>query len=339
MDFAPSNYGTLGFPRALIDPVAKSLTWQNEDWDPALRFWTFGFDPLLTEWLKDQDPSLASITAAREFAKEHLAWKHNQGQLNTKKWLITADHLTWQTDVGFIRGEIDELFDLMEDDRDRYLPEIEAQADGLPAYMMAFLGIDSERRPWTIELIRCGLAIGNVVYMTYKELFRRVRPSTIAPGLVPPFGPPRHPSFPSGHAFLGHFIGLLLLEIPQVAEAFGEKDDPADDAAVGHPPTPDQMFKDPHAFNGPLMWLAERLGRNRERSGLHYPSDSRASRRLAGALWTMLTGKKTDNQDPAVGPVFTNDPAAPVVDTKTKAITLPALNLVLNRAKAEWVHS
>ena len=99
------------------------------------------------------------------------------------------------------------------------------------------------------------------------------------------------------------------------------------------------MFKDPHAFNGPLMWLAERLGRNRERAGLHYPSDSRASRRLAGALWTMLTGKKTDNQDPAVGPVFTNDPAAPVVDTKTKAITLPALNLVLNRAKAEWVHS
>ena len=99
----------------------------------------------------------------------------------------------------------------MEDDRDRYMAEINTQADGLASYFIALLWLDSERYPWTMELIRCGLAIGNVVYMNYKEMFRRVRPSTIAPGLVPPFGPPHHPSFPSGHSFLGHFIALLLL--------------------------------------------------------------------------------------------------------------------------------
>jgi hypothetical protein len=327
MDFAPSNYGIPGFPRALIDPIVNKLTWHNEDWDPALRFWTFGWDPLLTEWLKDQDPSLAAITAAREFAKEHPKGLYNEAVLEAKKWLIGADHLKWKNNLAAIRAEIDELFDLMEDDRDRYLAEIEVQADGLPAYMIAFLGIDSERRPWTIELIRCGLAIGNVVYMNYKELFRRVRPSTIAPGLVPPFGPPRHPSFPSGHAFLGHFIALLLLEIPEVAKAFGEKNDPANDAERGKPPSPDDLLTDARVFNGPLMWLAERLGKNRERAGLHYPSDSLASRRLAGVMWAMLTNRQTANQNLAMGPVVA------VAD----AITLPTLNLVLSRAKAEWV--
>jgi hypothetical protein len=316
-----------GFPRAIVDPVAEGLRWSNADWDPALRFWTLGFDPFLTEWLRDQDASLPSIQAAREFAAKHTLWRYAQGPLVAQKgWLDQTAHLDWQTSVAFVRREIDELFDLMEDDRDRYMGEINAQADGLPAYFIHFLGLDGERRPWTIELVRCGLAIGNLVYMNYKEEFRRVRPSRVAPGLAPPFGPPRHPSFPSGHSFLGHFIALLLLEVPEIARTYGEKNSPKNDAEKGHQPKPDEVMSLTHTFNGPLMWLAERLGRNRERAGLHYPSDSAASRWLAGAIWAMLTGRKTTNQTAGAGPVVA---AADAVDC-------PSLQLVLRRAKSEW---
>ena len=43
-----------------------------------------------------------------------------------------------------------------------------------------------------------------------------MRPSTLSPGLVPPFGPPRHLAFPSGHRSWA-FIALLLLAIPGIA--------------------------------------------------------------------------------------------------------------------------
>ena len=63
---------------------------------------------------------------------------------------------------------------LMQDDRDRYLEESDEQADGLADYMIAFIGASSGRHPWTIELVSCGLAIGNIAYMHYKAFFLRV---------------------------------------------------------------------------------------------------------------------------------------------------------------------
>ena len=35
----------------------------------------------------------------------------------------------------------------MEDDRDRYMAEINAQADGLPGYFIGFLRLDRSARP------------------------------------------------------------------------------------------------------------------------------------------------------------------------------------------------
>ena len=99
--------------------------------------------------------------------------------------------------------------------------EIELQADNGPDYIVAFIGANVARFPWTIELIDCGLSIGNIAYSYYKAHFKRVRPSFLCPGLAPPFGPPGHPSFPSGHSFLGHLMALLLLEIPGIWQRFG----------------------------------------------------------------------------------------------------------------------
>jgi len=212
----------------------------------------------------------------------------------------------------------------MEDDRDRWLAEINAQADGLAGYFISLLGADAERRPWTVHLIRCGLAIGNLVYMNYKAQFRRVRPSSIAPGLVPPFGPPRHPAFPSGHSFLGHFIALLLLEIPEVASVYGE---PGAGGVLRQAPLSDVMGT-AYVVKGPLLWLGDRLAKNRERLGVHYASDGLASRWLAGAIWALLTKSNK--------PLADSKPPAGTAVTAADFISCPSLDRVLRMARAEW---
>jgi hypothetical protein len=348
MDFAPNNYGDDPFPKA-IPRNAPDLKWQNEDWDPTLRFWSLGLDPNLVEWLRGEDASLRPTMAAREFAMEHKKWLFNEATLINKGWLSNDAHLAWKNGnqaqgtppLTEIQNEIDTLFRSMEDDRATYLGEIDAQADGLANYIMSFLWADSERRRHTVELIRCGLAIGNIFYMSYKAYFRRVRASTICPGLVPPFGPPRHPSFPSGHSFLGHFIALLLLEIDEIAAIFGEivpaipAGQPAPLPTVGQIPPMrgqaelDRVMSTAYQFNGPLLWLGDRLGKNRERAGLHYPSDSAASRWLAGAVWALLTMDSTQLAA-ATPPGAVNQVAA------DDLISCPTLRKVLRAAAAEW---
>ena len=196
-----------------------------------MRFSTLPFDPQLSQWLKAADPSLPSIMAAREFASQSSLWQGKRADLLGYGWVEALD-LAWQPndpssaadrDAAWnsILCEIQELQMLMQHDRDRYLPEIIEQADGLASYIIAFIDASQARYPWTIELINCGLAIGNISYFYYKQQFKRVRASTLCPCLTPPFGPPAHPSFPSRHSFLGHFIALLLLEIPALRQRYG----------------------------------------------------------------------------------------------------------------------
>ena len=119
--------------------------------------------------------------AAREFANEQKKWRvTDDNELVQRGWLDKQADLAWKDGIlpttppaQVIEAEIAQLFDMMEDDRDRYLSEIDGQADGLAAYIVSFLGIDGERKPHTIELIRCGLAIGNITYMNYKERSER----------------------------------------------------------------------------------------------------------------------------------------------------------------------
>jgi membrane-associated phospholipid phosphatase len=372
--------------------------------------------------------------AGREFgAHRPQLWQFDRPALLTDHWLDDWD-LAWQPDPALraaggapwttaknnawnrILGEIVELQQLMQDDRERYLAEIEMQADNGPDYVVAFIGANAVRFPWTLELIDCGIAIGNIAYSYYKAHFKRVRPSFLCPGLAPPFGPPGHPSFPSGHSFLGHLMVLLLLEIPGIAQRYGMFDPPP------RPPPPPPPLSPPYpglpgkavepyptvqisrsnplanpavitlkspgltshglsggepiafwstdptvntlppqitagttyyvlpaglttdAFqirnaagvaiqattngtaytnlnplmgrsevNSPLLWLSQRLAKNRERLGVHYISDSMGSRHLAARLWRALLHEK-----------------------ETTRIVCPTLESVIGHAKAEW---
>ena len=330
LDFSPKD-GWLGFPtHQRVNPIPLNLQWRNEDWDPGLRFWDLPFDTQLQEWLQDVDLSAPSIRAAREFAALHKHWEALEDtQTGQYKW-IEADDLKWRpsstrgvTDTvawNAINQELHELVRLMAVDRGRYLDEAWLQSDNIPLYFMHFLGMDSASKPWTAELMRCGLAMGNLVYMHYKAHFKRVRPSTLCAGLVPPWGPPRHPAFPSGHSFLGHFIALLLLKIEGIAQRYGIFKNDADVGSIPEladfqnkanaPATLVAYGQDMHC---PLLWLAFRLARNRERIGVHYRSDSSASRSLAIHLWNELLNGNGE------------------LNTGT-----PTLRSVLRRAEAEW---
>ena len=260
--------------------------------------------------------------AAREFGAS-AGWQDWGGN----GWLV--DDLKWRPDPSkkgtaaewsaerdrawaVVRAEIVELQQLMEDDRDRYIAEIDVQADGLADYFISFIGASAARHPWTIELIGCGVAMGNVAYMFYKQEFKRVRPSTLCPGLVNPFGPPAHPAFPSGHSFLGHLIALLLLEIPALHQRYGIF--PTHDGSPGEKPDQDSLDGTDY-IGSPLLWLAQRLAKNRERLGCHYPSNSFASRHLVSGIWWAL--------------LHETDPSNPI-------IVCPTLRSVLSRATAEW---
>ena len=67
------------------------------------------------------------------------------------------------------------------------------------------------------------------------------------------------------------------------------------------------------AINSPLLWLSQRIAKNRERLGVHYTSDSMGSRHIAGAIWRALLHDNTANK-----------------------IYCPTLISVLNHATAEW---
>jgi membrane-associated phospholipid phosphatase len=262
--------------------------------------------------------------AAREFGSQPDRWQKNRAELLRDGWLEKED-LEWQPDLDLkpkdlepqdlaqkfeateawkeeknrawerIIAEIEQLRQLMEDDREEYLAEIDVQADGLAGYFYSMLGMSAARRPWTVEYINCGLALGNIAYMHYKDRFKRVRPSLLCPGLVPAFGPPGHPSFPSGHSFLGHLISLLLLEIPAICQRYGHftgNDGSPGKATDPDPPLPKDapaeiLRRNPLHGRGelrsPLLWLSQRLAKNRERLGVHYASDSMGSRHLAAA--------------------------------------------------------
>ncbi len=183
----------------------------------------------------------------------------------------------------------------MEDDRQSYLVESDIQADGLTDYLIHFLGINSFDHPNTLQLIDVGLALGNVIYMSYKAFFKRVRPSILRPGLTVPFGPPAHPAFPRGRSFLAHLISLFLCEIPGIADRYGilpEGASPGDGGLLNKPQSGDLDGR--KVIKSPLFTIAQRIAVNRERIGVHYPSDSYASRHLAAAIWERLMKPKDD---------------------------------------------
>jgi membrane-associated phospholipid phosphatase len=114
---------------------------------------------------------------------------------------------------------------------------------------------------------------------TNPNLPNRPRPSQLSAALMPPIAVPGHASYPSGHSTQSHLLSGLLAQVmpPAVTQplpmlAGSPPPAPIPPVLTGKPvpPAPPAATWDT-SFLGRL---AERVSRNREVLGLHYPSDS-----------------------------------------------------------------
>jgi hypothetical protein len=146
--------------------------------------------------------------------------------------------------------------------RNARLPEIVAQSDDFSPYWANMLMVTPGSRPATWLMITTMMLVGTLVAMKYKNLHMHPRPVQVYPALMPVILTPGHPSFPSGHALQCELI--------------------ADCVARANP-----------ALEQPARALAERIARNREIAGVHFPRDRIASRRIAEHLRSVLHDEKT----------------------------------------------
>lgn len=213
------------------------------------------------------DPDVLCLLFLTEFMENcSPGWK----QVN----LAGHDLLGWQqgsaNPTAFINAELHHLQQLMQIDRERYMGEIIFQHDNAPGYWVSMLGVNNRAHYYTLVLMNLAVRIGQVVAVYYKKKYKRPRPSFICPGLLPAFGPPAHASFPSAHSLQSWLMSYLLAEVL------------------------------PH-WNDQLEWLASRVAFNRERAGVHYPSDSAAGKVIARACVDLI---KDRTRCPETGHLF-----------------------------------
>jgi hypothetical protein len=103
----------------------------------------------------------------------------------------------------------------------------------------------------------------------------RARPSTICPALFPPISVPAHPSWPSGHATQSRLaFAVLRFALTDTVTHKGKTYGPV---PGDHAPIVEA-----------LEVLANRIARNREIAGVHFPSDSAAGKNLGDQLLDVL---------------------------------------------------
>jgi membrane-associated phospholipid phosphatase len=203
-------------------------------------------------------------------------------------WATTITLPHWLSLPGArpVQDEINELARLI-DYRPAVLEEALTQRLDIVQYWAGLLMFNQGSKPNTFLLARLAIEAGAFFAMHFKGsnytdpsstvVGPRPRPSQLCPWLMPPIPVPGHASYPSGHATQATLLsGLLAIVMP---------------AEVTIPVT----------TGGPSLLdkLAERVARNREVLGLHYPSDSAAGRILAARVLAYLVA------NPAISPLIT----------------------------------
>jgi membrane-associated phospholipid phosphatase len=110
----------------------------------------------------------------------------------------------------------------------------------------------------------------------WKGFYKRMRPSQLLPGLMPPISVPGHASFPSGHATQSWLVSLCM---QQALPGFNL----SNSTHLPSTPTSGSLCA---ALTPGLTQLALRIARNREIAGLHYPTDSVGGRTLASQIFS-----------------------------------------------------
>jgi hypothetical protein len=164
---------------------------------------------------------------------------------------------------GVIQAELDELVTAAQDERADALGEIMSEADEFISYFMNLMTSRPTSYPATFRVLNIASLVALFTSMYYKVKYRRPRASELCPALLPPIVVPGHASFPSGHSTQSHLMALCMGDVFQGL------------------PQHDVMVDD-------LTALADRISRNREIAGLHYPSDTQGGIALATDILPLL---------------------------------------------------
>ena len=164
-----------------------------------------------------------------------------------------------------VQDELDCLVLNARTERANAMAEIVSQKDEFASYFLNLLNATSSY-PATARVLAIAGSIGGFTAMYYKGKYKRPRPTMLCPALMPPFPVPGHASFPSGHSTQAHLMALCLADV-----------------LTGKGPAT--------AMATDLPALADRIARNREIAGFHYPSDSDAGVSLAVQTHGLLAGQ------------------------------------------------
>jgi hypothetical protein len=150
--------------------------------------------------------------------------------------------------------------------RQGVLTESLSQMNSFDAYFQGALAYSRATHPCTNFLYQGAMRAAEFAVMHYKNLYQRPRPSQLWPELMPPIEVPGHASFPSGHSTQAHTVATVLLQVANGVV--------------------------PSVFDVTNR-LAQRIARNREVLGLHYPSDTAGGEHLAGEVAAAFIGCPT----------------------------------------------
>src|SRR5262249_28306917 len=168
--------------------------------------------------------------------------------------------------------DIKKLKTMVLDERPDALGENLGQNDEVMRYFGAAMGATGGTHPAPMLVPNAANLGSAMAVMHFKSKFNRVRPSQFIPALLPPIPVPGHASYPSGHSTQAHLFALCAAKILGAEEGSG-------------------MYLI-------LTTLADRIARNREIAGLHYPSDSAAGKKLASDLFAILNNESVMPHDP-----------------------------------------
>ena len=202
----------------------------------------------------------------RNWSAEWRAW-YALSEYTATQWSdIVVD--PWKDDKHDVDKEIDNLVAAARDERADALGEIVAQNEEFASYFMALLTMTPTTHPGTYRIINLASIVGMFTVLHFKNGIEgrykpRPRPSQVCPALSPPVPVPGHPSYPSGHSTEAHLVTLCLEDVLKKHKKYA-------------------------SVTADLQALADRIARNREIAGLHYPSDSCAGKKLAASILEYL---------------------------------------------------
>jgi acid phosphatase (class A) len=195
------------------------------------------------------------------------AWGRRElSYLDRKPYFLTREELLSlplvpppRNSSGTTRDELDELLKLQaaRTRAERRAIERHRSYPGVCGALIEVAQRDLGSAPKTNALLTHLELDASLAVFSAKRRFNRPRPNQLDSRIQPAIPVPAHAAYPSGHALQGYLVSRVMAAI-----------------------FPDHRDE--------LMARGIEIGREREIAGLHYPSDSAASRRLGEALYARL---------------------------------------------------